>query len=287
MKVLFKLFASLVLFAIAGFGYVTLRFSHLSNQKIETKEFSIDDAVASGDIALGKRIYTVRSACIECHGSDLSGKKVMDHPAMGSIYGPNISLYGLKDWSNYEIARAIRYGVGKFGVSLNFMPSFDFTHLSRSDIGAVIAYIRSMPPVEKATQKSHFGPMAQVLSVMGQMPVMFPAREIDQFAGFSDKPEEGPTKEFGAYLAKDCRGCHGPTYTGGNIPGGDPTWPPAANIRLGGDKFWTQTKFNLMLATGISPKTGEKIRAPMPIETLKKYNDIEKTALWLYLSSLM
>jgi hypothetical protein len=41
-----------------------------------------------------------------------------------------------------------------------------------------------------------------------------------------------------------------------------------------------------MIKTGVSPTTKEKMRPPMPIWLLEKYNDQEIDALWMYLSSL-
>ena len=91
---------------------------------------------------------------------------------------------------------------------------------------------------------------------------------------------------FGEYLAASCIGCHGEEYRGGKIPGGDPSWPPASNIRLGADSTWTEENFREMLKTGVSPKTGKPLQLPMPIELLKKLNSMEQEALWLFLSSL-
>jgi len=42
----------------------------------------------------------------------------------------------------------------------------------------------------------------------------------------------GQTHAFGRHLAATCMGCHGEDLGGGPIIGGDPSWPPAANLSL-------------------------------------------------------
>ena len=267
-------------------GYIQFKFHSMAEQRFSPPKFSISEEVAVADLQLGERLFKVRSACIECHGADLAGAKIMENSPMGTIYGANISSYKLEKWTDEEIAVAIRYGIHKEGRSLRFMPSFDFEHLSKSDVAAIIKYIRSQPPARQESHENSFGPITKVLSVLGQMPVMFPASHIDLTQGFGTKPPEAGTAEFGSYLAKDCKGCHGPEYRGGKIQGGDPNWPEAANIRLGADPIWTEAKFKDMLATGVSVRTGKPIRLPMPTEIMKKLNETETKALWLYLSSL-
>lgn len=286
MKTLVKIFVGFLFVIVVLIGFVATSFSMKSERVFAAPHFSIHEDVVKADIELGKRIVTVRNGCVDCHGEDLSGAKIMENGAMGSIYGANITPYGLKDWTDEEVATAIRYGIHKTGRSLRAMPSFEFASLSKGDIAAIIAYLRSVPEVQKPSHQNTYGPMARVLATTGQMPFMFPAFEIDMNQGFADKPVEGPTLEFGQYLAGSCIGCHGQFYQGGKIPGGDPAWPPASNIRLGANPLWTEASFQQFIETGVSPVSGQQIRPPMPVYLLQKMNDMEKAALWSYLSSL-
>jgi hypothetical protein len=80
-------------------------------------------------------------------------------------------------------------------------------------------------------------------------------------------------------------GCHGPEFKGGPIPGGDPNWPPAANLTpdaLGG---WTEAQFLAALRTGKNP-SGAELRPPMVIRYTAQFTDAELKALWAYLQSL-
>ncbi len=287
-KIIVSLLAGLLIVLILFSAFVFYRFQSLENHDFseELRTFSITEEVEKADRKLGQRIYAVRNGCIDCHGEDLAGVLVMDDPAMGTIYGANITPFNLKKWSDEEIAQAIRYGVHPTGRSLKFMPSFDYEALSKSDTAALIAYIRSVESVSKPSHENHFGPIARVLASLNKMPVMFPAHHIDLKKDFANKPEEAASLEFGEYLAKTCVGCHGSEYRGGAIPGGDPSWPKATNIRFGAQPEWTEEKFYQMMETGVSPLTGKNIRPPMPVNLLKQFSDMEKKALWLYLSQL-
>ncbi len=281
-----KVLIALFIFIISAVAAIFIAFEVKSAKNYSVINFDMTEEMKTADLELGKRIYTVRSGCIDCHGTDLSGKMVMDNGAMGKIYGANLTADKLKSWSDNEIARAIRYGVHKTNRSLNFMPSFDYVALSKSDIAALVKYIRSSAPVSDTRHANSFGPIAKMLSVFGKMPVMFPADVIDLNQDFASKPEEKVSFEFGQYLSNSCIGCHGDKFIGGKIPGGDPSWPEAKNIRLGANPVWTKEVFSQYLKTGISPTTKEVSRAPMPIWLLKEFNEIESESLWLYLSSL-
>jgi mono/diheme cytochrome c family protein len=276
---------AVVLILLVGISF--FRFSQKANQSFGRPAFSIAAEVKTAEVALGKRIFTVRAGCVDCHGEGGAGVKVMENGAMGSIFGSNITPFRLSSWSDEEIAGAIRYGIHREGRSLRFMPAFDFVTLSKSDIAAVIAYLRTLKPVNQASHVNTYGPMARILAAWGKMPVMFPAFAIDQAQGFAAKPEEKLGREFGQYLAGSCVGCHGSNYEGGKIPGGDPAWPAASNIRLGArPDVWTESKFKAIILTGKSALTGEPIRAPMPVHLLKQLDDTEISSLWIFLSGL-
>lgn len=283
-KILLRTLVAVVILIAGLIGFVNFRFHQLTSQELTHPEFQIQEEVAKADVELGRRIFHVRSGCVDCHGHDLTGKAVVEDPAMGSIHGTNLTK--LKDWTDEEIARAIRYGIGRDRRTLVGMPATDFERMSKGDVAAVIAYLRSEAEVDKPAHQNRVGPLAKLLAVMGQLPIALPAYAVDRENGFFDKPEEGPTHEFGRYLANSCTGCHGPELRGGKIPGGDPSWPPASNLRLGANPSYNEESFRRMITEGVSPATGAPLRMPMPVGLLKQMNEMEIKALWLYLSSL-
>ena len=69
----------------------------------------------------------------------------------GKVYPPNISPdkeTGAGSWTDDQLARAIREGVGNDGRALfPFMPYENFRSMSDEDLASVIVYLRSIPPV--------------------------------------------------------------------------------------------------------------------------------------------
>jgi hypothetical protein len=82
-------------------------------------------------------------------------------------------------------------------------------------------------------------------------------------------------------------GCHGPGLSGGPIPGAPPELPVPSNItpHETGIKAYTGADFMRLLNTGIK-RNGKKLDPFMPLPALAAMNDIEKRALWAYLSSI-
>lgn len=93
--------------------------------------------------------------------------------------------------------------------------------------------------------------------------------------------------EFGGHLAKVCVGCHREDYSGGPMPGGDPGWPPAANLTPHEDglKGWTTDDVVRAFREGVRPD-GSAIDPAMPWSTLGKMTDVELQALGTYLLAL-
>ena len=244
----------------------------------------------SASLVRGRHLARAIAKCADCHTETLGGQVLIDNPALGRFVPPNLTRGkgGLgaaltdADW-----VRAIRYGVGHDGRALRIMPSRDFAGLSAGDLGAIIAYAKSVPPVDTVLPPNTLGPVARALLVANKLPI-FDAETAD-FASHApaSAPPAGPTAEYGHYLVRTagCLGCHGPTLSGGKIPGGDPAWPPAANLTPAGLTAYDQASFAAALRTGVRPG-GTKIKDPMPIAWTKEMTDDEITAVWLYLRTV-
>lgn len=279
--------AILILLTASLFVFARQTVAHYRTLKYSITSIPLTDASNNSSVELGERIVRVRNGCIDCHGEDLGGKLVLDDSAMGRFYSANITPFSLSQWSDQEIATAIRNGLKPNGVSLLFMPSYEFSSLSKEDMASVIAYLRRIPAVHRKQPPSEIGLLSKLLFSFGQMPVLFPATVADHKKGYPTKPEEGPTRDFGQYLVENaCVGCHGPEKLGGKIPGGPPDWPPAPNLRLGQDPTWTETNFFEAMRAGISKNSKKPLQPPMPVALTSKLNDTELKAMWLYLSSL-
>lgn len=256
---------------------------HLS-RSYEVQPVSFD-ANIKGDAELGKHLVTVRNGCSECHGADLGGGKVIDNGAMGQVYAPNISPTRLKDWSDGEIARAIRHGVGKRRQGLVIMPSEEYINFSQQDLANVVAYLRSVPAVDKVQPPIKLGPVSSVLLATAKAPLIS-AETLNHQQPFTPHVQTGDTVEYGAYIAKTtCTGCHQVSLKGGPIAAGPPDWPPAADLSQTGLGKWSEADFIKAMRSGVRPD-GAKIKEPMPIKMTAQYSDTELKALWKYLQTV-
>lgn len=225
--------------------------------------------------------------CASCHslttelplsgGADL-GK---DFPInLGKYVASNLTPAGpLKDWTDGEIFRAIRDGIARDGRKLFFMGIVRGRNLSDEDTKAVIAYLRSQPPVENETLSPPDQPtlLGVIMLGAGMLPEGKPPVE-----GVITAPPKGPTAEYGEYLFSynDCRDCHGEDLKGG-VEG--QLAPIGWNLEL--VKGWTLDGFKTTLRTGVDPN-GYSLSASMPWKNIGRMDDDELAAMYAYLVAL-
>jgi mono/diheme cytochrome c family protein len=238
-------------------------------------------------IALGRHLAETRG-CAECHGKDFAGGVVIEDGAMGVVHGPNLTRgrggraarFIDEDW-----IRAIRHGVGPDKLGLFIMPSEEYSHFSDADLGALIAYLKSVPAVDRERVPTKLGPVSRVLLGTGKMKLA--AETIDHANLRPPVVTPGATVEYGRYVATSCAGCHGPNFSGGKIDVGPPNWPQAANLtphESGRLAKWTEADFIGTLRTAKRPD-GSALDEVMP-RTFGNMNDMELKALWLFFRSL-
>ena len=238
-------------------------------------------------LARGEHLVTAVSHCDGCHGADLGGIPFIDDPSIGLIYSPNLTsgqggvgaTYTDEDW-----VRALTQGVAPDGRMLLVMPAQHFRHYSDADLGAIIAYIKSAPPVDREKPESSLSFLGRTIFAVGGFGQM-PAEIIDHSAPRPAAPAEGVTAEYGEFLVTVgvCRDCHMPNLAGGQPSPSDP-WAP--NLTPGGELAgWSQADFINTLRTGVSP-SGHELNPMMPWEAYRNMTDAELQAIWLYLQSL-
>jgi mono/diheme cytochrome c family protein len=269
---------------------VYIQSESIQNRTYETPAISLTVPTDAASLERGQHLVTVVSDCTGCHGPDLSGNAIIDDPAIGRLIAPNLTAgaggFGTV-LSDEDFARVLRYGVLPDGKSVRVMPADDYTHFTDADLGAVIAYIRSVPPVDTDHPPSGLGPLGRVLLVTGQLPIMVAPR-IDFANAGSEPVAMGPTLEYGAYLidVAGCTGCHGKGLSGGVIPGGPPGFPEAANLTPSGEVgTWTEADFINTIRTGVNP-AGRELLPEMPWMTYRNMTDEELQALWAYIQTV-
>jgi len=238
-------------------------------------------------IETGKHIADTRG-CTDCHGGNLGGTVFMDNPAMGKIVSPNLTAgkgglgdnYSIEDW-----VKSIRHGINADGKGLLIMPAEDYFYMSDEDLGDLIAYIKSVDKVDNVLPENSPGPITRMLLATGGLQLA--PDKINHEEERTEMPEKTVSVEYGKYLAYNCIGCHGRDFSGGPIPGGDPNWPPAANITPDiqtGLGNWADADFIKAIRDGIR-KDGTEIHPSMP-RALGNFTDDELKAIWMYLNSV-
>jgi len=227
--------------------------------------------------------------CEGCHGADLSGiSNWFAAGPLGTIDTANLTsgLGGVgQTYTDEDFVRAIRHGIDSKGKP-TFMPAVVSTaYLSDEDLAAVIAYVKSVPPVDHITNGKHFTPLAKIMLAAGMIGKL-PAEEVNH-AVHVTAPAPGVTAEYGAYLVDthDCHVCHGQNMNGRKLP--DPTQNIITpNLTPGGElSAWTEADFGNTLKTGVTP-SGHQLSDNMPWKEFRHMTDDELKAIWMYLQSL-
>ena len=238
-------------------------------------------------IQRGKHLATAIFICTRCHTESLGGEVSYVVPGMLSIPTPNLTsgaggvgrFYTDADW-----VRAIRHGVGHDGRALFIMTSKPFHFMSDEDLGALIAYIKSLPPVDNLLPERRVEPLGRLMMGAGIFPP-FAADQIDHTSPLPPAPPPGVTAAYGQYLSHTCSECHGANLNG--APFGPPGQEvPTPNLTPGGELgSWSEEGFIKTLRTGITP-SGRQLNDEMPWKFYGQMTDDELRALWLKLQSL-
>jgi len=276
-------FVLLILIAVGTvYAITSSRMSKTYPTEVETILVPTDPA----GIERGRHLVSAVGKCAVCHGDNLAGKSVSDAAIFAKLNAPNLTsgkggigaTYTDADW-----VRALRYGVRRDGKSLLFMPSEAFTHFSDADLGAMIAYLKTLPAADMTIEPARsIGPIARAVYLLAGFPLI-PAEMIDR-AQARPAVAEGVTVEYGRYLSQTggCTSCHGANLAGGGSIEGVkvPNLTPA-----GTTKSWNEADFIKAIRTGTRPD-GRVLSAVMPWPHMKDLTDDELRAMWMYMRSV-
>jgi mono/diheme cytochrome c family protein len=256
----------------------------------QTYQLSAENVVIPTDAeSVARGEHWVKAECIGCHKVDLSGGSFFNAP-FGYIDAKNLTPgqggagteFKDKDW-----VRAIRHGVNPEDHSLFIMPANNFWYFSDEDLGDIIAYVKSVPPVDKETREPHLNLLGKAMigaGILGKG--VLTAQDIQQFLR-PDFPPVGVTVEYGTYLVNGsgCHACHGSNLSGGKSA--DPTSKNAPNLTPAGDLIaWQAADFIKTIRTGVTPKGHKLDPVQMPWEHFKNFSDDELKAIFMFLQTL-
>lgn len=199
-----------VIIVVAALGYVSFFLPDVGdapNMKVE---------ITPEKVERGKYLSYHVMMCADCHsqrnfsiyaappkpGTEFAGGDIFDQSLgfPGRFVASNITPYGIGDWTDGELFRLITTGVKRDGNPIfPVMPYHSFGKINQEDIKAVIAYLRTLTPVEThhPTSKADF-------------PVNFIMRTMPKKANFTSKPPKTDSVAYGSYVftAAACGDCH-------------------------------------------------------------------------------
>lgn len=131
-----------------------------NGKRLET--FQVQSTPAQ--VERGKYLANHVAVCMDCHSqrdwTKLTGPVLpgtlgtggqeygKNYGLPGRVYGRNLTPAALKDWTDQELLTAITTGVDKSGKPLfPLMPYLNYHTMKQSDAAAIIAYLRTLPPV--------------------------------------------------------------------------------------------------------------------------------------------
>ncbi|HAY34567.1 MAG TPA: cytochrome c [Ignavibacteria bacterium] len=227
LKILGILAGLLVVFLISAYFYINSKYPDVGPAP-DMKIISTPEMIERG-----KYLSVGFASCIDCHSqrdySKFSGPVIPGTEGMGgenfgegagTVLAKNITSdkeTGLGNWTDGEIFRAITMGVDKDGEPLGpMMPYMYFRNMDEEDIKAIIAYIRTLPPIKNEIPKHDL-----------KFPVSLIFRTLPLKPDFKKLPDKSNIVALGQYYSGGCMFCHSPMekgefikdkeFSGGNV----------------------------------------------------------------------
>jgi mono/diheme cytochrome c family protein len=228
----------------------------------------------------------------EWAGGEIFDGKIWKLP--GVFVTPNLTPDkegGLGSWTDAEIGRAVREGKNKKGERLfPLMPAHFFQNMADEDLAGLIAYLRSLEPAKKPTQKATA--MTIERSSIPDLPKITAPVPLP--------PPNDPVAR-GKYIVTlaNCNTCHSPTQKGEFISGRmlaggvsfttpfgafvSPNITPDPETGVG---KWSKEDFYRLFRTGVRKSGAHLTKNFMPWYIYKNMTDADLDAVIAYLRSI-
>lgn len=227
-RFLVRALLAILIVAGAGLAWLALR-------KPEQRPPSTEKIEATPErLARGEYLVLHVADCLPCHsqvhadrfaipvksGTEGQGGFPFDKKlgVPGVVQAQNITQdkeYGLGDWTDGEILRAMREGVNRKGEALfPMMPYMGFREMSDEDAKSIVAYVRTLKPIHNQIQPRKLDFPVNFLVKSSPKPVTGPVAA----------PDPKDSVAWGRYLVTiaGCRDCHTPHDDKGQlVPGMD------------------------------------------------------------------
>jgi mono/diheme cytochrome c family protein len=277
MKWIGRILGGLVVIVCVALLAIYVGSNRVINKRHAFSEYPITLPTDSASLAQGERMARIR--CMGCHGDGLKGTVLFDEANIARLVAPNVPGK-LATLTNAEFAGFMRTAVRKDGTSPFVMPVPGFYHMSDAELGAIIAYVRSLPVVADTLPGNAYRIMGRFGVMMGEFKTAI--AEYDTTRERVGADPAWATTRNGEYLARSiCTECHGVRLTGA-------AEPPPATPSLAGALAYSPEQFVTLLrtATPRDPATKLTLMAEMIRGPLKHLTDAEIAAIYGYLKEL-
>jgi mono/diheme cytochrome c family protein len=203
--------------AICSAIIITANFSACNSNKSDSKADTNEDSLKNV-LARGEYLANYGAVCLDCHSKrDITKFSMPVVPGTeggggitfgkgegipGEVTPPNITPFALKDWTDDEIARAMTKGINKKGDTLfPIMPYHNYSRMTKEDIYSIIAYLRTLKPIDSTVPP-------RKLMIPASMFGPLPQNDLAQ----NTKPDPSDKVKYGEYVTTmaSCGDCHTP-----------------------------------------------------------------------------
>lgn len=258
-------------------------------------------------LARGRYLAENVSSCMDCHsphdwtqhdnpitpGMEGAGEHMELGGTPGTIYAPNLTPdqeTGSGSWTDDQLARAIREGIGHDGRTLfPIMPYQHFKSMSDEDVASVVVFLRSLPAVHNPLPQTQIIFPVKYLIRSVPEPVMQPVPQ----------PDVSTPVARGAYLVNmaACSDCHTPQDKNGQpIPGMDfgggfileGPWGRVASANITQDPtgipYYDEQLFLQVMRTGYVK--ARKLSQIMPWANFRGMTDEDLLSIFAYVKTI-
>jgi mono/diheme cytochrome c family protein len=243
-------------------------------QKFDIALAPIDVPTDPAGLDRGRHVFRTRG-CEGCHAAGLKGSVFFDQPMLARLVAPNV-VRAIKGYSDAELARLLRHGVRPNGRGVAVMPSSVFYHLDDADLGALIAYLRTLP--DKGGSDTLPATSLRLLARVGVVTGKYNLEPVEITHDAPRAPNGPDAVARGRYLAKStCTECHGQA-----LDGTEET--PDLSVVAG----YSPSEFARLMREGV-PRDGRKLKMMGDVARARfvDFSDEEIGALYAYLSTRM
>ena len=302
-KIVLAFFLLLLVLFVAGISltigwrpFIGAQARPLTSRKFESTPARVDR---------GRYLFSAAN-CAGCHserdptqdgapivvGSE-GGGRILPDDFRGRAVASNITPdqeTGAGSWSDDQLARAIREGIGHDGRTLSSrMPYGYYRKMSDEDLASVVVFLRSLRPIHRAL------PRTEIVFPLNYLMRSVPQPVTDAVSG----PDPSDQIQRGEYLVNlgHCNACHTPrdrglsTAAGMEFSGGTTLreWnlsAASANITpdASGISYYDAALFIRALRTGVVG--ARKLSSVMPFAQFRNISDDDLTDMFSFLRTL-